>query len=527
MKAYLDLLRTVLTEGRHRGDRTGTGTTSIFDYKFVHDMRTGYPLVTTKKVFARGMFKELRAILRGELHLESLIDEGVKIWCPWRITAEQAVFRYGDPGRKLVSVTPVIKENTGYYNPVSDLRGASNGSVDDLLRKTWSSMMSRCYDQKHKNFAYYGARGVFVDPRWHVLSQFIEDVKKLPNWHNKLHDWNNFDLDKDYYSSNCYSPETCLWLESIENSMYSCSSTIIAITPTGDASIHVSLAECAKAIGMSKSSLHRTVNGVSGKPKGNNKQFIGWKFIAIDVPFRYSILKEGDLNAPYGSGWRNWVSPTNYNVSDLSESDPEYLTKLIERFTKPKTIDQFAYAMDLLRNNPESRRILVSAWNPGWMPEETRQVELSFTERYALFEKMYSEKHEHCEELLSYPEYAGDIDAAIHEMNEAKVPTHKTVKVEPQENVINGKPCLTPCHWAFEFYVEDLTVNERLDWLMHHNAEARATFQKRLDSGELCYEEYIHAALDTVGGMFDQVGVPRQYLSLKWHQRKHNCAFLA
>lgn len=350
MKAYLNLLRAVLTEGRHRGDRTGTGTTSIFDYKFVHDMRTGYPLVTTKKVFARGMFKELRAILRGELHLESLVDEGVKIWDDWRIPED------------VIGKRPLAN-----YERVNWMRD----NAPELLEK-WDKLRVQVKPE---------AQG---------------------------HEW----LDHQ--------------------------------------------------------GVPRSVDQV--------------------------IAKKGHLNAPYGPGWRAFK-------------------------TAEGPVDQFAYAMDLLRNNPESRRILVSAWNPGWMPEETRQVELSFTERYALFEKMYPEKHEHCEELLSYPEYAGDIDAAIHEMNEAKVPTHKTVKVEPQENVINGKPCLTPCHWAFEFYVEDLTVNERLDWLMHHNAEARATFQKRLDSGELCYEEYIHAALDTVGGMFDQVGVPRQYLSLKWHQR--------
>lgn len=79
-KQYLDLCAKVLSEGTEKKDRTGTGTKSLFGAMLTHNMSEGFPLLTTKKVFLRGIFEELMWFLRGETNIQPLIKKGVNIW---------------------------------------------------------------------------------------------------------------------------------------------------------------------------------------------------------------------------------------------------------------------------------------------------------------------------------------------------------------------------------------------------------------------------------------------------------------
>jgi thymidylate synthase len=80
---YEDLLRLVLETGTPKSDRTGTGTRSLFGHQLRYDLRAGFPLVTTKRVFFRGVAEELFWFLRGESNIASLVDKGVHIWDEW------------------------------------------------------------------------------------------------------------------------------------------------------------------------------------------------------------------------------------------------------------------------------------------------------------------------------------------------------------------------------------------------------------------------------------------------------------
>lgn len=80
MKQYLDLLRTIQRDGVVRDDRTGTGTKSIFGYQMRFDLSEGFPLLTTKKVFIKGIIHELLWFLRGDTNIKYLVDNGVHIW---------------------------------------------------------------------------------------------------------------------------------------------------------------------------------------------------------------------------------------------------------------------------------------------------------------------------------------------------------------------------------------------------------------------------------------------------------------
>ena len=83
MQQYLNLCRYVLEHGEKREDRTGTGTISTFGYQMRFDLTKGFPLLTTKKVFYRGIFEELLWFLSGNTNIKPLVDKKVGIWNEW------------------------------------------------------------------------------------------------------------------------------------------------------------------------------------------------------------------------------------------------------------------------------------------------------------------------------------------------------------------------------------------------------------------------------------------------------------
>ena len=83
MRQFLDLLTNILDNGVTRGDRTGTGTKSLFGAQLRFDLSKGFPLVTTRKVFFKGVIYELLWFLAGDTNIKYLVDHNVHIWDAW------------------------------------------------------------------------------------------------------------------------------------------------------------------------------------------------------------------------------------------------------------------------------------------------------------------------------------------------------------------------------------------------------------------------------------------------------------
>src|SRR5260221_720687 len=83
MRQFFDLLKNVLENGAVRGDRTGTGTKSLFGAQLRFDLSQGFPLVTTRKVFFKGVIHELLWFLAGDTNIKYLVDHNVHIWDAW------------------------------------------------------------------------------------------------------------------------------------------------------------------------------------------------------------------------------------------------------------------------------------------------------------------------------------------------------------------------------------------------------------------------------------------------------------
>ncbi|MBU0766809.1 thymidylate synthase [Patescibacteria group bacterium] len=119
MQQYLTLLSKLVNEGVRKDDRTGTGTLSLFGYQMRFDLQEGFPLLTTKKVYHRGITHELLWFLKGDTNIKYLVDRNVRIWNEWPYEGYKASREF--QGETLEEFVEKIKEDDAFAQKWGDL----------------------------------------------------------------------------------------------------------------------------------------------------------------------------------------------------------------------------------------------------------------------------------------------------------------------------------------------------------------------------------------------------------------------
>ncbi|ENZ4827566.1 thymidylate synthase, partial [Salmonella enterica subsp. enterica serovar Braenderup] len=131
MKQYLEMMQNILDEGHVKGDRTGTGTLSVFGRQMRFDLRKGFPLVTTKKLHLRSIIHELLWFLSGDTNTKYLEDNGVTIWREWQDENGNLGELYGAQWRRWKDVKLVPKKNAALLEKLQAAGYADYGDADD------------------------------------------------------------------------------------------------------------------------------------------------------------------------------------------------------------------------------------------------------------------------------------------------------------------------------------------------------------------------------------------------------------
>ena len=168
MKPYLDLLSRILDEGRVRDDRTGTGTLGVFGHQMRFDLRVGFPLLTTKKLHLRSIIHELLWFLRGETHVASLQEAGVRIWNEWATAEECARF-----GRQEGDLGPIYGHQWRNFGATVQADGTYAADGVDQIRTLLDSIRTRPHSRRHLVTGWNPKEATKVTlPPCHTLFQF-------------------------------------------------------------------------------------------------------------------------------------------------------------------------------------------------------------------------------------------------------------------------------------------------------------------------------------------------------------------
>lgn len=179
------------------------------------------------------------------------------------------------------------------------------------LKQIWTNMLYRCYNPEDKDYNNYGAKGIFVDNNWQCFEFFVKDLKLVPQYFlAKKDNFKGWNLDKDYFNSNCYSKDTCVFLAKQENILYSFSKPFIVNGPLVN-DLYISQTEAAKDLLVDSSSISAVLLN------------------------KYNTIKKHTVN--------------------YLETNDVYRYKISK--------NQVVELINNIKNNPTSKRLLTSFWN--------------------------------------------------------------------------------------------------------------------------------------------------------------------
>ena len=169
MKQYLDLVNHVLEYGNEKGDRTGTGTKSVFGYQMRFDLSEGFPMVTTKKLHLKSIIYELLWFLKGDTNIDYLTENGVRIWNEWADESGNLGPVYGHQWRNWNS------DNIDQIKSVIETL-KTNPNSRRMLVSAWNPSV---LPDTSKSFSENVANGKAALPPCHAFFQFYVHDGKL------------------------------------------------------------------------------------------------------------------------------------------------------------------------------------------------------------------------------------------------------------------------------------------------------------------------------------------------------------
>lgn len=169
MKQYHDLVKHVLAEGNEKGDRTGTGTKSVFGYQMRFDLSEGFPMVTTKKLHLKSIIYELLWFLKGDTNTKYLTENGVRIWNEWADDNGDLGPVYGHQWRNWAS-----EEIDQIKEVITTLK--NNPNSRRMLVSAWNPSV---LPDTSKSFSENVANGKAALPPCHAFFQFYVADGKL------------------------------------------------------------------------------------------------------------------------------------------------------------------------------------------------------------------------------------------------------------------------------------------------------------------------------------------------------------
>ena len=169
MKQYHDLVQHILEHGNVKGDRTGTGTKSVFGYQMRFDLSEGFPMVTTKKLHLKSIIYELLWFLKGDTNIKYLTDNGVKIWNDWADENGDLGPVYGHQWRNW---------NSDEIDQIKDVIHSLKHNPDSrrMLVSAWNPSV---LPDNSKSFSENVANGKAALPPCHAFFQFYVADGKL------------------------------------------------------------------------------------------------------------------------------------------------------------------------------------------------------------------------------------------------------------------------------------------------------------------------------------------------------------
>lgn len=297
---YLNIVKEAL-QGYYAQNRTGIATYKVPHKTMEFDLQKEFPIGTTKFVAFLIATKEMLWIYRDQSNsVLKLQEKNVHVWDEWQLEDGTIGKAYGyqiSPTEKLNKIIKIKKADQkvqdkskvqrignfkkGYGVGYLGDRGYKNISpeLEKKLISIWSNMLKKCYDTKGLLI------NIFVDERWFNFTNFVYDIRYLANWSAKQNDWQNYELDIDYYGANYYSKETCVWVHIADKKVYKDIDPFYMIHPDG----HKELAVSKKAVSYKYDVPVGTINNILNGTKADYKGY-SFKHVENDGSlYRYQL----------------------------------------------------------------------------------------------------------------------------------------------------------------------------------------------------------------------------------------------